>query len=116
MMNIEEYRNYCLSFKGTDESFPFDDRTLVFKVAGKMFSATDVEDFEMINVKCDPVKALELREEYDAVIPAYYMNKKHWNSIRTDGNIPDNLIRQWIRDSYDLVVAKLPKKVRETLR
>jgi len=115
-LNIEEYRNFCLSLKGTTEGLPFDDRTLVFKVKGKMFSATDVEDYDMINVKCDPVKAIELRETYDFVLPGYHMNKKHWNSIKTGPHLPPDLLRKWVLDSYNLVVAGLPKRIREELQ
>ncbi|HEU4471692.1 MAG TPA: MmcQ/YjbR family DNA-binding protein [Flavisolibacter sp.] len=114
-MDIEAYREYCLSLTGVTEGFPFDERTLVFYVKGKMFALTDVDAFSSINLKCDPELAVELRERYAAVRPGYHMNKKHWNTVEIDGSVPDRLIRQWIRDSYDLVVAKLPKKDREGL-
>ena len=76
-MNIEEYREYCVSKKGVTEEFPFDKNTLVFKVSGKMFSLTNIDLFESINVKCEPEKAIELREKYSNVIPGYHMSKKH---------------------------------------
>ncbi|WP_069132192.1 MmcQ/YjbR family DNA-binding protein [Rhodohalobacter halophilus] len=115
-MNIESYRKYCLSFPGVTEEFPFDENTLVFKVMGKMFALCDVDEFESINLKCDPAKAIELREEHPGLIePGYHMNKKHWNTVSMRGNLPDDLIKEWIKDSYDLVVAKLPKRVREKL-
>lgn len=115
-MNIEEFREFCLSFKSVTEEFPFDNNTLVFKVMGKMFALCDVEDFESINLKCDPVKAVQLREEYPGVvIPGYHMNKKHWNTIMMDNNLPDDLIGDWITDSYNRVVAKLPKKDQKKL-
>lgn len=115
-MNIEEFREFCLSFKKITEEFPFDNNTLVFKVMGKMFALCDVENFESINLKCDPVKAVQLREEYPGVvIPGYHMNKKHWNTILMDNNLPDDLISDWITDSYNLVVAKLPKKDQQKL-
>ena len=114
-MNIEEYRNFCLSMKGVSEGMPFDDKTLVFFVKGKMFSLTDIDTFDFINVKCDPEKAMELREHYPAVTPGYHMNKKHWNTVIMDGSVPDELIMRWIEDSYRLVVAKLPKKVQKEL-
>lgn len=115
-MNIESFRKYCLSFSGVTEEFPFDENTLVFKVMGKMFALCDVEEFESINLKCDPVKAIELREEYPRMIePGYHMNKKHWNTVSMQGNLPDDLIKDWIKDSYNLVVAKLPKRDREKL-
>ncbi len=112
-MNIEEFRDYCLSFKSVEEKLPFDESTLVFYVKGKMFCLADIDTFDYINVKCDPEKALMLREQYDEVIPGYHMNKKHWNSIQTTGKLSDKLIKEWINDSYYLVVAGLPKKLRE---
>lgn len=115
-MNIEEYRNFCLSFPGVTEGFPFDENTLCFKVRGKIFSICDIEKFESINLKCDPVKAIVLRETYpEIVIPGYHMNKKHWNTVSMECNLPDEMIKEWISDSYQLVVAGLPKKVRENL-
>ncbi len=107
-MNIEEFRDYCLSKKGVNESFPFDDVTLVFKVMGKMFALTDTEDDFTINLKCDPEKAIDLREHYPSVIPGYHMDKKHWNTVIIDGMVPDELLKEWIDDSYNLVVSKLP--------
>ncbi len=115
-MNIEAYRNYCLSKKGVTEELPFDDITLVFKVMGKKFALTNINHFESINVKCDPVVASQLREAYTGVQPGYHMNKKHWNTITTDGSIPDRLLYQWIDDSYNLVVAGLSKKDQEILK
>ena len=112
-MNIEMFRNYCLQKKEVTEEFPFDENTLVFKVRGKMFAATDIEAFEEgVNLKCNPEKALLLREKYNSVLPGYHMNKKHWNTIVMDGLIPDNIIEQWIDESYRLVVENLPKKNR----
>ncbi len=114
-MNIEELREYCLSMKGTDESFPFDEVTLVFKVMGKIFALTSLDRDLSINLKCDPEKAIALREEYSAVLPGYHMNKKHWNTVLIDSSVPQKLIEQWINDSYDLVVKSLTKKVKEEL-
>jgi len=115
-MNIESFRDYCLSFSGVTEEFPFDENTLVFKVMGKMFALCDVDDFESINLKCDPIKAIEQREEFpDLVLPGCHMNKKHWNTVSMQDNLPDKLIKEWIKDSYDLVVEKLPKREREKL-
>ena len=114
-MNIEAFRDLCLSLPGTTEEFPFGEDTLVFKVAGKMFALTDIELFDSINLKCDPEKAVELRERYDGVLPGYHMNKKHWNTVLTDGSLPDKLLKELILDSYELVKAGLPKKLRETL-
>jgi predicted DNA-binding protein (MmcQ/YjbR family) len=115
-MNIEEIREYCLAKPGVTEGFPFDEETLVFKVGGKMFLLTDLENPESINIKCDPLDAIELRERYPAVRPGYHMNKRHWNTVFLDGTVPDDLICRWIDDSYDLVVAGLPKKIRDRLR
>ncbi|MCG8339941.1 MAG: MmcQ/YjbR family DNA-binding protein [Cytophagales bacterium] len=115
-MNIEAYRNYCLRKKGVTEEFPFDENTLVYKVKGKMFTATAVDEFKSINVKCDPAKAVQLRETYPGVLPGYHMNKKHWNTILMDGSMPDQLVYQWIDDSYKLVVAQLPKGEQASLK
>lgn len=109
-MNIEELRNFCLSFKGAKEKMPFDDKALVFSVKEKMFCLTNIDTFEYINVKCKPEEAIELREKYIDVTAGYYMNKEHWNSINPKGKITDNLIKEWIKKSYDLVVSGLPKK------
>lgn len=114
-MNIEEYRDYCLSFPCTTEEFPFDESTLVFKVAGKMFALTDVEEFSGINLKCDPEKAIQLREQYPEVQAGYHMSKKHWNTVSVNGGVNDELIKDWIKDSYDLVVNSLTKKLRAEL-
>jgi len=114
-LNIEAFRSYCLSKKGVTEEFPFDENTLVYKVMGKMFALTDLEQFESINLKCDPERAMQLREEFPAVLPGYHMNKKHWNTVLMDGSIPEKTIRSWIDDSYDLVVASLGKSLRQEL-
>jgi len=98
------------------EEVPFGPDTLVFKVAGKMFALADIEQFESINLKCDPELAIQLREQYPDVMPGYHMNKKHWNTVNTSGLVGDELLRQWIDDSYDLVVAGLPKKLKEKLK
>jgi predicted DNA-binding protein (MmcQ/YjbR family) len=114
-LDIESFRNYCISKKGVTEEFPFDSNTLVFKVCGKMFALTDVDMFESINLKCDPEEAVLLREQHPAVVPGYHMNKKHWNTIVMDGAVGDHLLMQWIDHSYDLVVQKLPKALKEQL-
>jgi predicted DNA-binding protein (MmcQ/YjbR family) len=114
-MKIEELRNFCLSLKGVSETMPFDDKTLVFTVKGKMFCGTEITTFELINVKCDPEKAIQLRHQYKEVIPAHYMNKKHWNSITTKGTITSDQFKEWIKNSYDLVVAGLSKKNQKEL-
>lgn len=114
-MNIEDYRNYCLKKKGVTEEFPFGENTLVFKVMGKMFALTNIDEFESINLKCDPEEAVLLREKYDAVLPGYHMNKKHWNTVLVDGSISDRLIYEWTDHSYNLVVEGLPKKQKALL-
>lgn len=114
-MNLEGFRQYCLSLKGVTEEFPFDNETLVFKVMGKMFALADVTLFVSINLKADPEKAIELRERYEGIQPGYHMNKKHWNTVVTDGSITERLLIELINDSYNLVVAGLPKAVREAL-
>lgn len=114
-MNIEAFRDYCLAKAAVTEELPFDENTLVFKVMGKMFALTDIELFTSINLKCDPARALELREQYAGITPGYHMNKKHWNSVSTDGSVPDALLYELIDHSYELVVAGLPGKLRQRL-
>jgi len=114
-MDIEYYRDYCLAKKGVTEEFPFDQNTLVFKVMGKMFALCDVDLFASVNLKCDPEKAAELREKYDGIIPGYHMSKKHWNTVMMDGTVPDNLTKELIDHSYDLVVSGLTKKLKAEL-
>lgn len=109
-MNIEEFRDYCLSKKRVTEELPFDETTLVYKVLGKMFALTDTDDEFKIALKCDPDKVLELREKYpETVLPGYHLNKKHWNTVVVNGTIPDKILCDWIDESYILVVNKLPK-------
>jgi predicted DNA-binding protein (MmcQ/YjbR family) len=116
-MNIEQIREYCLKKKGVTEEFPFDEETLVFKVAGKIFLLASLESIPLqINLKCDPEKAIELREEYESVQPGYHMNKKHWNTIIIDGSVPAKLVFEWINDSYNLVVAGLKKSYVKLLK
>jgi predicted DNA-binding protein (MmcQ/YjbR family) len=108
-MDLETIRKYCLEKKSTKESFPFGESTLVFKVSGKIFLLMSLDSLPLqFNVKCDPEKAEELREAYSSVIPAFHMNKKHWNSIILDGQVNAKLIREMIDDSYSLVVRTLP--------
>ncbi len=114
-MNIEEIRQYCLNKHSVTESFPFDEVTLVFKVVGKMFALVSIDGELSINLKCDPEKALELREHYPEVLPGYHMNKRLWNTVLLDGTLDNDMIKSWIDDSYDLVVAKLPQKERVKL-
>ncbi len=113
-MNIELYRDYCLSKKGVTESIPFPKlpNVLVFKVKGKMFTATDIETFNGFSIKCVPETIEELRAQYDALQEPSYFSKKHWSNVVVDGSIPDNLLYEWLDISYNLVVAKLTKKER----
>ena len=115
-MNIEQFRAYCLKKKGVTEEFPFDEVTLVFKVMGKMFALCGLEHIPAkVNLKCDPERAITLREEYDGdIIPGYHMNKQHWNTVTLEA-VPPHLIKELIDHSYNLVVAKMPKKLREQL-
>lgn len=121
-MNIEELRNYCLSKPGSSESLPFDENTLVFKVANKMFALTSLKKWEKgdhsVNLKCDPIKATELRENHpNAIFPGYHMHKKHWNTVVIeDSDLSETFIKHLITHSYDLVVSKLPKKDRILLK
>ena len=116
-MNVEQVRAYCLQKKGVEETFPFDESTLVFKVMGKMFALLPLERIpHQINLKCDPERAVELREQYDGIITgAFHMNKKHWNSLIMEQLSPD-LITALIDHSYNLVVLKLTKKDQALLK
>ncbi|MEO6610807.1 MAG: MmcQ/YjbR family DNA-binding protein [Chitinophagaceae bacterium] len=110
-MNIETLREYCLSKPGAEETLPFGPDTLVYKVGGKAFLLTGLTNEQLrFNVKCDPDKAVELREEFSCVLPGYHMNKKHWNTIVVDGTVSNSQLREWIDHSYDLVAGGLPKK------
>lgn len=114
-MNIEEYRSYCINKKGVTEGLPFDNNTLVFKVMGKMFALANVEGFGSMNLKCDPEKAIELRERYHCVEPGYHMSKVHWNTITVNSDAKDEEIYGWIDDSYSLVAQSLTKKLQAQL-
>lgn len=114
-MDVEFLRDYCLSKPGCTESFPFDAETLVIKVMGKMFALIPLERGNEIALKCDPERALELREEWEEITGAYHMNKTHWNTVRVDGRVPNALIQDLIDHSYTLVVATLKKADREAL-
>ena len=118
-MNIEQFRNYCLSKKGVTEEFPFDFDTLVFKVMGKMFALAPLSRWEQgnetINLKCDPERSLELREEYESINAGFHMSKKHWNTVTANQDVPDKLLFELIDHSYDLVVKGLTKKLQTEL-
>lgn len=110
-MNIEQLRDFCINKIGVKETFPFNAETLVFKVFGKVFLITPIASKPVrINIKCNPITAIELREKYSCVLPGFHMNKKHWNTIICDGSVNDKLIKEWIDDSYKLIVENLPKK------
>ncbi len=113
-MELEDVREYCLSKPFVTEAFPFDEDTLVFKVKGKMFLLTNLERFPTtMNLKCDPERAIELREQYDGVQPVWHMNKKHWNTVDLQGDYGADGLLGWVGMSYDLVVHKLKKADRE---
>ena len=116
-MHADEAREFALARNETTEETPFGPDVLVYKVAGKMFATLTPDDVPpRMNLKCDPDRALELRDEYDPlIIPGYHMNKRHWNTLILDGSLPTDLVKELITHSYDLVVAKLPKKEREKL-
>ena len=112
-MDAEIFREYCLSLPFVTEETPFDGVTPVYKVAGKMFALLSLDDYDSwALLKCDPDRAVDLRERYhEDIIPGYHMNKRHWNSVRLSGNLTDGMIRGMAKESYDMVVAKLPKKI-----
>jgi predicted DNA-binding protein (MmcQ/YjbR family) len=115
-MQLSFLHDYCMTKKGVEETLPFGPDTLVYKVMGKAFLLTGVEGVvESFNVKCDPDKAIELREQYECVQPGYHMNKKHWNTIIADNSVPLRLIKEWIDHSYELVINGLSKKEKEKL-
>jgi predicted DNA-binding protein (MmcQ/YjbR family) len=115
-MNIEDLSEYCLSKKGVTEDMPFGDDTLVFRVMDKIFLLTNLEGELRINLKCDPARAIELREENPAIIPGYHMNKKHWNTLIMDGSLNRKLVLSLIDHSYELIVESLPKARKEELQ
>lgn len=115
-MELPDVIDLCLSLPGAEETTPFGPDALVYKVAGKMFAITVPEDFpSRMNLKCDPERAVELRDEYKGIKPGWHMNKRHWNTVMLDGTVPPKLVRELVEHSYQLVVAALPKKAREGL-
>jgi len=115
-MNVADVIEYCLAKKGVEETTPFGPEVLVYKVMGKLFALTDPDEYPaFVNLKCDPDRALELRDEYEAIKPGYHMSKKHWNSVYLDETLPTELVRELIDHSYDLVVKGLKKSDREKL-
>jgi predicted DNA-binding protein (MmcQ/YjbR family) len=116
-MNVEDLRAHCLSLKGVEETLPFGPDNLVMKVMGKMFCIISLDAHPAsCNVKCDPEMALSLREAHTGVLPGYHMNKQHWNTLVFDGSFTDAQARQWLDDSYALIVASLPKKLQTELQ
>jgi predicted DNA-binding protein (MmcQ/YjbR family) len=115
-MEASELRCWCARQAGAVEEFPFGPEPSVFKVAGKIFALSALERTPLaVSVKCEPELALALRDSYPAIRPGYHLNKRHWNTITLDGSLPDQLVRDLIEDSYDLVVSALPKRIREQL-
>ena len=115
-MNIEEFRDYCLSKKYVTECFPFDETTLVFKVAGKMFALSGLEHQpSTVNLKCDPERSIELREEFCDIIAGFHMSKKHWNTITIEAGLPTNFIKELVDHSYNLVIKGMTKKLQKEL-
>ncbi len=115
-MELPDVIDLCLSLPGAEETQPFGPEALVYKVGGKMFAVTSPDDFPAsINLKCDPQRAIELRDEHKGIKPGWHMNKKHWNTVMLDGTVPPKLVRELVKHSYQLVVDALPKKVREGL-
>ena len=115
-MNPAELRDYCLSFAGAEETFPFGPETSVFKVAGKMFALSQLgADSLRVSVKCEPELAQALRGAHAAVLPGYHLTKRHWNTVVVDGSLSDDVISDMIEDSYDLVMSKLPLARRRAL-
>lgn len=115
-MTLADFCAYCLSLPQAEETTPFGPDVLVYKVAGKMFALTSPDEYPpTANLKCDPERAIELRDRYEDIRPGYHMNKRHWNTLTLESSLPTQLVQELIDHSYRLVVASLPKKVRETL-
>jgi len=109
-MNIEDFRNFCIKKPGVKEEFPFGPETLVFKVGGKIFALTGLDNSDFsVNLKCDPDYAEELREKHTEVQPGYHMNKKHWNTVNFEGSLSEEFLSELINHSYELVLKSLPK-------
>jgi predicted DNA-binding protein (MmcQ/YjbR family) len=111
-----ELQHHCLAFPGSAETFPFGPETSVFKVAGKIFALSRLgQDPLRVSLKCQPDLAEQLREAHAAVLPGYHLNKRHWNTVIIDGSLPDQMIREMIEDSYDLVVSRFPQALQRAL-
>jgi len=115
-LTSEELRRHCLARPGAVEGFPFRDDLSVFKVGGKMFALSPLDAVPLrVSLKCDPDLAIELRRQYPSVVPGYHLNKRHWNTVIVDGRLREQMIRDMIEDSYDLVVSRLPERRRRAL-
>ena len=115
-MDLTDICAYCIALPHVEETTPFGPEVLVYKVAGKMFALTVPDNFPArVNLKCDPDRAVELRDEYQGIIPGYHMNKRHWNTLMLDGSVPSKLVRELIDHSFQLVVASLPARTRKAL-
>ncbi|MCU0421760.1 MAG: MmcQ/YjbR family DNA-binding protein [Bacteroidia bacterium] len=110
-MEIETFRAYCLSLPASEETMPFDDDVLVFKVMGKMFALTSFSSPYQCNLKCDPDEAIKLREQFESVKPGYHMSKVHWNTVEYNKDVSDTHLLKMVQDSYQLIIKSLPKKV-----
>lgn len=116
-MDLPDAIEHCLSKPGSEEATPFGPEVLVYKVGGKLFALTQPDEFpSRMNLKCDPERAVILREEYRSIIPGFHMNKRHWNTVMLDGSLPSALIRELIDHSYNLIISSLPKAKRAELR
>ena len=118
-VNAETILEFVSKLPGVTQGFPFDNKTLVFKVGNKakekIFALLDIEDFKSVNLKCNPERSVKLRSEFEGVIPGWHMNKKHWNTVSFDGSVPDKLILELVDHSYDLIFNSLPKQKRESI-
>jgi predicted DNA-binding protein (MmcQ/YjbR family) len=114
-MDLATFRAHCAQLEGFSEDLPFGPDVLAFRVGGRIFALMDVDLFESVNLKCDPERAVELRDRHAGITPGYHMNKRHWNTVRTDGSVPPRLLLELADHSHDLVRASLPRKLREGL-
>lgn len=114
-MDIETFRQHCLALPGVTEDTPFGPDVLAFRVGGKIFALCDLNHFSTVNLKCDPDRAVELREQHSGIVPGYHMNKKHWNTVDTTGSVAHTLLKELIEHSYHLVRQSLTQKEREKL-
>ena len=115
-MNLADFCAHCLSLTGVEETTPFGPEAIVYKVGGKMFALAMADEVPTrVNLKCDPERSLELRDRHEDITPGYHMNKRHWNTLNLGGRLPNALVRELIEHSHELVVASLPRKVREQI-